>query len=334
MPGEGQADLDDIEGLKDRCRVLLKKNNAVLIAHYYVDPHLQDLADETGGCVSDSLEMARFGREHAADTLVVAGVRFMAETAKILSFHKRVLTLSREATCSLDEGCSPDEFQAFCDQHKGHTVVSYTNTSARVKALSDWTVTSSIALPVIQYLNEQKKKILFAPDWHLGHNLSLRTGVKMVLWRSFCVVHDEFQATQLRKMKEDHPGIQILVHPESSSGVMSLADCVGSTSQLLRFARESSAETFVVATDEGLLHKMRRQNPNKSFIVCPTSNANRPCTVCGHCPWMAMNSLRLLERALEEGSPEILLDHDIAERAALPIERMLSFGRDIGLIGR
>ncbi|CUT17444.1 MULTISPECIES: quinolinate synthase NadA [Candidatus Ichthyocystis] len=324
----------DNEALREHCRDLLKKSNAVLIAHYYVDGELQDLAEETGGCVSDSLEMARFGRDHPADTLVVAGVRFMAETAKILSYKKRILTLSREATCSLDEGCKPDEFKLFCNQYEDHTVVCYTNTSAAVKSMCDWTVTSSIAMPVIQHLHSQNKNIIFAPDWHLGRNISVRTGIKMVLWHASCIVHDEFQASELKKIKDEDSSVKILVHPESPTAVVALADCVGSTTQLLRFARETEAKKMIVATDMGLLHKMRAQNPDKVFTPGPTSRDGRPCTVCAHCPWMAMNSLSLLAKALETGQPEVFLDEEIANRAIVPIERMLCFGREIGVISR
>ncbi|WP_092401758.1 MULTISPECIES: quinolinate synthase NadA [Candidatus Ichthyocystis] len=325
-------DYPDKVALKEHCRDLLKKSNAVLVVHYYVDGDLQDLAEETGGCVSDSLEMARFGRDHPADTLVVAGVRFMAETAKILSYNKRILTLSKEATCSLDEGCPPDEFKLFCEKYSDHTIVCYTNTSAAVKSMCDWTVTSSIAELVIKHLHSQNKKIVFAPDWHLGRNISERTGINMVIWNASCVVHDEFQLLELQKMKNEEPDVKILVHPESPTGVVSLADCVGSTTQLLSYARDTSAKKMIVATDAGLLYKMRAQNPEKIFIPAPTSRENRPCTVCAHCPWMAMNSLSLLASALEKGQPEIFLDEEIARRAILPIERMLSFGASVGLV--
>src|ERR1700693_6076373 len=199
--------------LKERIKRLLKEREAVLVAHDYVDADLQDLAEETGGCVSDSLEMARFGRDHPAQTLVVAGVRFMGETAKILSPHKRILMPDLDATCSLDLGCPVDEFSAFCDAHPDRTVVVYANTSAAVKARADWMVTSSIALPVVQHLKEQGKKILWAPDRHLGSYVQEQSGADMLLWQGSCIVHDEYKARELIELKVQHPGSLVLVHP-------------------------------------------------------------------------------------------------------------------------
>ena len=203
----------EVAELKAEITELLDARGAVLVAHFYVDGHIQDLAEETGGCVSDSLEMARFGRDHSADTLVVAGVRFMGETGKILSPHKRVVMPTLEAECSLDIGCPPDEFEAFCKEHPERTIVVYANTSARVKALSDWVVTSSVALPIIESLDAKGEKILWAPDKHLGHYIQTQTGADMLLWSGACVVHEEFKAKALLNLKNLYPDAGVLVHP-------------------------------------------------------------------------------------------------------------------------
>src|SRR5450830_1623208 len=205
---------EERQALKVRIRQLLKEKQAVLVAHYYVDGDLQDLAEETGGCVSDSLEMARFGRDHAAQTLVVAGVRFMGETAKILSPEKRILMPDLDATCSLDLGCPTDEFAAFCDTHPDRTVVVYANTSAAVKARADWMVTSGCALDIVQALKDQGQKILWAPDSHLGHYIQRETGADMLFWNGACIVHDEFKAFELQALMREHPQAKVLVHPE------------------------------------------------------------------------------------------------------------------------
>ena len=319
--------LDDAEKaiLCDEIRSLLEHQNAVLVAHYYVDGDIQDLAEETGGCVADSLEMARFGRDHPAPTLVVAGVRFMGETAKILAPQKRVLMPNLAAECSLDIGCPPDEFEALVADHPDRTVVVYANTSARVKALSDWVVTSSVGLRIVEHLAANDEKILWAPDQHLGAYIKAETGADMLLWRGACVVHEEFKATALADMRRVYPDAGILVHPESPAAVAAMADCVGSTSQILKAASDLPHDTFIVATDRGLFHKMRKANPQKRFIEAPTAGDGATCRSCAHCPWMAMNELRELRDALRDGSNEILVDAETAERAMLPLQRMLDF---------
>ncbi len=322
--------------LKDQIRRLLKQKNAVLVSHYYVHPDLQDLAEETGGLVSDSLEMARFGRDHAATTLVVAGVRFMGETSKILSPGKTVLMPDLDANCSLDLGCPLDEFSAFCDAHPGRTVVVYANTSAAVKARSDWLVTSSCALDVVRALKDKGHKILWAPDRHLGGYIQRETGADMVLWGGSCIVHDEFKAVELEALMAEHPGARVLVHPESPEQVVALADAVGSTSGILKAAREMDASTFIVATDNGMMHKLRTLNPGKRFLEAPTAGNSATCKSCAHCPWMAMNGLADVVRVLETGTNEIQVDPAIMARARLPIDRMLAFtaalknGQDAG----
>ncbi|MEY4022163.1 MAG: quinolinate synthase NadA [Pseudomonadota bacterium] len=316
---------DQRSQLKDKIRRLLKEKGAVLVAHYYVDSDLQDLAEETGGCVSDSLEMARFGRDHAAQTLVVAGVRFMGETAKILSPHKTILMPDLDATCSLDLGCPPDEFAAFCDAHPDRTVVVYANTSAAVKARADWMVTSSIGLDIVAHLHAQGKKILWAPDRHLGSYIQKQTGADMLLWQGSCLVHDEFKGIELELLKREHPNAKILVHPESPAAVVALADVVGSTSQLIAATTSLDANEFIVATDNGILHKMRQAAPGKVFIEAPTAGNSATCKSCAHCPWMAMNSLQNLADVLESGRNTISVDEAIRSKAVTCIDRMLDF---------
>ena len=316
---------DERAALKERIKRLLKEKQTVLVAHYYVDPDLQDLAEETGGCVSDSLEMARFGRDHPAPTLVVAGVKFMGETTKILSPEKRVLMPDLDATCSLDLGCPADEFAAFCDAHPDRTVVVYANTSAAVKARADWMVTSSIGLQIVAHLHAQGKKILWAPDKHLGGYIQKHTGADMLLWQGSCLVHDEFKAVELELLKRDHPRAKVLVHPESPEAVVALADVVGSTSQLIAAAQSLDAEEFIVATDSGILHKMKMAAPGKRFIEAPTAGNSATCKSCAQCPWMAMNGLQNLANVLESGRNEIQVDAEIGRQAFSCIERMLAF---------
>jgi quinolinate synthase len=311
--------------LKERIRALLVREKAVLVAHYYVDAELQDLADETGGCVADSLEMARFGRDHAAQTLIVAGVRFMGETAKILSPEKRVLMPDLDATCSLDLGCPADEFSDFCDAHPDRTVVVYANTSAAVKARADWMVTSSIGLEIVADLHARGEKILWAPDRHLGGYIQKKTGADMLSWQGSCLVHDEFKGIELDLLRAEYPDAKILVHPESPEAVVALADVVGSTTQLIDAAVRLEAKRFIVATDLGILHKMRLAAPDKEFIEAPTAGNSATCKSCAHCPWMAMNGLTNLAAVLERGHNEIFVDPAIAARARLPIDRMLDF---------
>ena len=309
----------------------LKARNAVLVAHYYCDPVIQALAEETGGCVSDSLEMARFGSQHPAQTLLVAGVKFMGETAKILNPEKRVLMPTLEATCSLDLGCPVDEFSAFCDQHPERTVVVYANTSAAVKARADWVVTSSCALEIVESLMDNGEKILWAPDQHLGRYIQKQTGADMLLWDGACIVHEEFKAKQLLDMKALYPDAAILVHPESPEAIIELADAVGSTSQLIKAAQNLSNETFIVATDRGIFYKMQQLCPDKHFIEAPTAGNGAACRSCAHCPWMAMNTLERTLEGLREGSNEILVDAALIPKAVKPLKRMLDFTQALRL---
>jgi len=320
-----------VADLKSEIRELLARRGAALVAHYYVDGDVQDLADETGGCVADSLEMARFGKHHAAGTLIVAGVRFMGETAKILSPDKTVVMPTLEAECSLDLGCPPAEFQAFCEAHPDRTVVVYANTSVQVKALSDWVVTSSVALPIVEHLKAQGEKILWAPDKHLGHYIQTQTGADMLLWNGACVVHEEFRAQALEDMLAVYPDAGVLVHPESPAAVIERADVVGSTSQILKAAGELPHRTFIVATDRGMFHKLRQMNPGKRFLEAPTAGDGATCRSCAHCPWMAMNELSRLAECLRSDAAmaanEIKVDPALGERALAPLTRMLDFPR-------
>jgi quinolinate synthase len=314
-----------------RIKKLLKQQDAVLVSHYYVHSDLQDLAEATGGIVSDSLDMANFGHRHPARTIVVAGVRFMGETAKILNPEKRVLMPDLKAECSLDLGCPADQFSAFCDAHPDRTVVVYANTSAAVKARADWMVTSSIALPVVKHLMEQGKKVLWAPDRHLGNYVQEQTGADMLVWQGSCIVHDEYKAKELIELKARHPHAKVLVHPESPRAVVKLADVVGSTTQLIKASQSLDVQEFIVATDNGILHQMRTLSPHKSFIEAPTSGVGATCKSCSHCPWMAMNGLLNLAEVLETGKNEIHVDPSLIPRAVQPIKRMLDFAKQIGL---
>jgi len=306
---------------------LLDQEGATLVAHYYTAPEIQALAEETGGCVADSLEMARFGANADAETIVVAGVRFMGETAKILSPKKTVLMPTLAATCSLDLGCPIDAFDAFCTQHPDRTVVVYANTSAAVKARADWVVTSSIALDVVEHLSDRGEKILWAPDRYLGAYVAQQTDADMLLWDGACVVHEEFKAQGIRDLKQVYPDAKVLVHPESPSSVVDLADVVGSTSQLINAVQTLEADTFIVATDRGIFYKMAQKAPGKRLLEAPTAGEGATCKSCAHCPWMAMNSLTLLEQGLTVKDQEILVPKALADRALKPLKRMLDFSR-------
>ena len=259
--------------LVDKIKRLLKEKDAVLVAHYYTSHDLQALAEATGGCVSDSLEMARFGNQHPAKTLVVAGVKFMGETAKILNPEKRVLMPTLEATCSLDLGCPVDEFTAFCDAHPDYTVVVYANTSAAVKARADWVVTSSIAVDVVEHLAGQGEKVIWAPDKHLGNYVQKVTGADMLLWDGACIVHEEFKARGVLDLKKVYPDAAVLVHPESPEAVVDIADAVGSTSQLIKASQTLPNKRFIVATDRGIFYKMQQASPDKEFMEAPTAGS-------------------------------------------------------------
>ena len=320
--------------LRERIKGLLKRENAVLVAHYYVDAELQSLAEETGGFVADSLEMARFGNRHPGSTVVVAGVKFMGETAKILNPEKRVLMPTLEATCSLDIGCPVDEFTAFCDAHPDHKVVVYANTSAAVKARADWAVTSSCAVDIVQHLADEGEKIIWAPDKYLGAYVEKSTGADMLLWDGSCIVHEEFKSRGILDLKKVYPDAAVLVHPESPESVVEIADAVGSTSQLIAAARHLPNRQFIVATDKGIFYKMQQAAPDKEFIEAPTAGSGATCRSCAHCPWMAMNALDNLAHVLETGDQEVLVDPALGRKAILPLQRMLDFTQKMKSQGR
>ena len=324
-PSANSSDVSDLNALKAEIKAQLRAKDAVLIAHYYTDPMIQELAEETGGIVSDSLEMARFGNNHNAETLIVAGVKFMGETAKILTPHKRVLMPTLEATCSLDIGCPADQFSAFCDQHPDRTVVVYANTSAAVKARADWVVTSSIALEVVDYLDSQGEKILWAPDKYLGNYVQKETGADMLLWDGSCIVHEEFKAKGIVDLKNIYPEAAVLVHPESPDSVVRLADVVGSTSQLIDAAMKLPNQKMIVATDQGIFYKMQQTVPDKELLVAPTGGSGATCRSCASCPWMGMNGLDNLLSCIENGTNEIFVDSKIAQQAIQSLDRMMNF---------
>ena len=313
--------------LYDAVKQKLMESDTRLVAHYYVDPQIQRLAEETNGLVADSLEMARFGAHTNARRLIVAGVSFMGETAKILSPTKRVYMPTLEATCSLDIGCPENEFKAFCDSHPDREVIVYANTSAAVKARADWVVTSSIAVEVVSALAMEKKKVIWAPDRYLGRYIQKQTGADMLIWDSACVVHEEFRLHDLDALQLVYPDAGLLVHPESPEEMIDRADAVGSTTQLIDAAARLQNPSFIVATDKGIFYKMQQQVPEKLLIAAPTRGAGGTCQSCAHCPWMAMNRLSGIERLLDDWpeSCEVLVDEKLADQAMKPLNRMLEF---------
>jgi len=320
-----QLSQSDVVRHQDEIISLLQQNDASMVAHYYCDPLVQALAEKSGGYIGDSLEMARYGRDVKSSTILVAGVKFMGETAKILSPHKRVLMPTLEATCSLDLGCPADLFAQFCDQHPERTVVVYANTSAAVKARADWVVTSSIALDVVEYLDRRGEKILWAPDKHLGAYIQKQTGADMLLWNGSCIVHEEFREKGLLDMKALYPDAAVLVHPESPAGVIALADVVGSTTALIEASATLPNQQFIVATDRGIFYRMQQRSPTKSFIEAPTGGEGAQCKSCAHCPWMAMNGLEQIKKELLSPANEVLVADQLISQASIPLQRMLDF---------
>ena len=328
-------ELDEIEriNLKEKIKKQLVRQNAVIVSHYYTDADLQLLADETGGCVSDSLDMARFGHESKAKTLIVCGVKFMGETAKILNPEKRILMPDLNANCSLDIGCPIDEFSKFCDEHPEHIVVVYANTSAEVKARADWMVTSGSSVDVIKHLTSNNKKIIWAPDKYLGDYVQKESGADMLIWQGSCIVHEEFKGKELKSLREKNPKAKVLVHPESPSSVIAQADMVGSTTAIINAVTEMDAKKFIVATDKGIFHKMKEAAKNKILIEAPTAGKGATCISCAHCPWMAMNSLKKLLYVLETGENEIFVGKDIINNAKGSIEKLLKFTNNNERVG-
>ncbi|MED7788251.1 quinolinate synthase NadA [Francisella sp. 19X1-34] len=319
--------IKDIEKQKyiDEIKELLKQNNACLVAHYYVDAEIQELAEQTGGFIGDSLAMAKFGLESECDTLVVAGVRFMGDSAKILSPEKKILMPTLEAECSLDLSCNNGKFKEFIEEHPDKEVVVYVNTSAEIKALADWTVTSSNALEICSYLHKQGKKILWGPDKFLGDWIAKQTGADMLLYDGSCIVHEEFKAQALDDLMLEYPEAAVLVHPESPAEVIERADAVGSTSQLIAASYKMDNNKFIVATDTGVFYKMKQLSPHKEFIPAPTAGRGATCQSCAKCPWMKLNQLKNLRDCLVLQNNQIFVDEDIRKKALIPLNRMINF---------
>ena len=308
-----------------KTKSLLKNNNAKIIAHYYVDELVQRLAEDTGGLVSDSLEMARYGAKQKESTLIVAGVKFMGETAKILSPDKKILMLDIEATCSLDTGCDYINFKNFCDDHPDREVVVYANTSAEVKSIADWVVTSSMAVSLIEHLTSLGKKLIWAPDKYLGNYILEKTGADMLLWDGSCIVHEEYKAIELKKMIKEYPDSDVLVHPESPRSIIQMAHVVGSTTKLIEASKNSSKKYIIVATEKGIFYQMKKYSPEKIFLEAPTEGEGATCKSCGRCPWMNLNTINKVLNVFKSKSNEIILSHDIIAKAKTPIDRMVNF---------
>lgn len=301
--------------LVEEIKELRRQRGAVILAHYYVDGAIQDIADHIG----DSLALAQKAATLDAPVVVMCGVHFMGETTKILCPDKTVLVPDMEAGCSLADSCPAEEFQAFVEAHPGHTVISYVNTSAAVKAVTDIVVTSSNARRIVESL-PQDEKIIFGPDRNLGNYINSVTGRSMVLWDGACHVHEQFSTEGIVRLKAEHPDAELLVHPECRRPVQLLADVVGSTAALLNHARQSACREFIVATESGILHQMRRECPDKTFIPAPAEDAT---CACNNCAYMKLNTLRKLRDCLRDLRPEVTVDPEIAAKAVRPIRRML-----------
>lgn len=304
------------QALKAEIEKLKKERGAVVLAHYYQRPEIQDVADYIG----DSLALAQIAAKLDTPVIVLCGVHFMGETAKILCPDKTVLCPDPEAGCSLADSCPADEFEAFVKAHPGHTVVSYVNTSARVKALTDVLVTSGNAKKIVDTF-PLDEKIIFGPDRNLGAYINAQTGRQMVLWDGACHVHEEFSLEKILELKRQHPQAQVLVHPECKQPLQLIADKVGSTAVLLKHAKESDCREFIVATESGILHQMQKECPDKTFIPAPPNTGE---CACNECSFMKLNTLEKLRDCLRDLSPEITVDPEIAAKARRPIERMLS----------
>ena len=307
------------ETLKQAIRELAKEKNAVLLAHYYTEGDVQDIADFVG----DSLALAQKAATTTADIIVMCGVHFMGETCKILCPGKTVLVPDATATCSLAESCPADKFADFVHAHPDHTVISYVNTSAATKAVTDVVVTSSNARQIVESFPKDAK-IIFGPDRNLGSYINAITGRQMLLWDGACHVHERFSVEKIIALKQQHPGAKVLAHPECRGAVLRLADVVGSTAALLKYAVESMEREFLVATESGILHEMKKKCPDKTFIPVPP---DEPGCACNECSYMRLNTLEKVYACLRDGQPEIQVPADIAEKAVKPIQRMLEMSK-------
>ena len=305
-----------VEKLREEILKLKEERGAVIMAHYYQRPEIQDIADYIG----DSLALARKAATlKDARVIVLCGVYFMAETAKILCPDKTVLIPDAEAGCSLADSCDATEFEAFIKEHPGHTVVSYVNTSVGVKALSDVLVTSSNAKKIVETFPKDEK-LIFGPDRNLGNYINSETGRSMLLWNGACHVHEQFSLEKILNLKKEHPGAMILAHPECKRSLLTVADKVGSTAALINFAKESDAKEFIVATESGIIHQLRKDCPEKIFIAAPPEDAG---CACNECSYMKMVTLEKLRDCLRDMKPEVIVDPELAARARKPIDRML-----------
>lgn len=302
---------------------LREEKNAIILAHYYQIPEIQDIADYIG----DSLGLAQKAAETKADVIVFAGVHFMAETAKILNPNKKVLLPDLEAGCSLADSCPPVEFKKFRDEYPDHIVLSYINCSSGIKELSDVIVTSGNAVQIVESFDKDQK-IIFAPDKNLGGYINNKTGRDMVLWDGICEVHDILSTEAIIKLKIVHPDAELIAHPECDGPVLALADMVGSTTAMLKYTQKSPSKKFIVASETGILHQMKKDSPNKDFLVVPKDET---CN-CNDCPYMKMNTLEKLYLCLKNESPEIILPTEVIDRAEKPINKMLDISRKMGLI--
>ena len=306
-----------ITDLKEKILALKKEKNAVILAHYYQEEAIQEIADFVG----DSLELSRKASQVDADIIVFAGVYFMAETAKIVNPNKKVIVPDVKAGCSLADGCPPEEFKTFLEKYPNHTVVTYINCTAEIKTLTDIVCTSSNAKKVIASIPEDQP-IVFAPDKNLGKYLIAETGRDMVLWEGSCIVHEAFSLEKLIDLYKKHPTATIIAHPESETHILKVAHYIGSTSGMLNHVKNSTNDTFIVATEAGILHQMQLDNPTKTLIPAPSKEDNT--CACSECAFMKVNTLEKLYQCLQDESPEVHLDNEIIEKALLPIQRMLA----------
>ena len=326
LPEQGFLDIEmDPElDIFEEIEKLKKEKNAVVLAHYYQEPDIQDVADYIG----DSLGLAQQAARTNADVIVFAGVHFMAETAKILNPNKKVLLPDLRAGCSLSDSCPPALFAAFKGKHPDHLVISYINCSAGIKALSDIICTSSNAELIVESLPKEQK-IIFAPDKNLGGYINKRSGREMLLWNGACMVHEIFSLERIVKLKERHPGAKLIAHPECEEAILRIADFIGSTTQLLKYTQHDDASVYIVATEPGILHSMQQNAPGKTFIAAPPDNA----CACNNCPHMKLNTLEKLYLCMKYEQPEILMDEELRLAAKRPIERMLELSTQLGLGG-
>ena len=309
--------------LVDQINLLRKEKDALILAHFYQNKNIQDIADYVG----DSLALAQWAAKAQNEIIVMCGVHFMGETAKILSPSKKVLIPDTEAGCSLADSCPAEQFEAFIAKHEKHTVISYVNTTAVVKALTDIVVTSSNAKQIVDSLPKDEK-IIFGPDKNLGNYINNITGRKMLLWDGACHVHEEFSLEKILKLKQENPSALILAHPECRKYILEMADHVGSTSSILKFATKSQNDKFIIATESGIMHELQKENPDKTFIPAPPEDSN---CACNECFYMKLNTLEKIYLCLKNETPEIIVDEDVRKKAVKSIDRMLEISAQHGL---